>query len=230
MKTNYIKSLIIFAFGSVFAVGADGLADSTKKTTHQEDLPPDSADVGQISAEADLSRPRIVEVEDTNCQAANAVSIDSAQYGVVYYQLWQRMLPNSFTLYDTTIQFSPVAISRFDASAITYFATIYNKANKRDSLDLRNLPFSTDSSLARSYYIPRVDMEAIFCRYPNAQGIRAHMALTPLNFTHLNSVSSHMYLAPALNPHLDSIDGVNEVYDLTLPCPSTCGKSSIFDK
>jgi len=236
MKTNYIKSLIIFAFGSVFAVGADGLVDSTKKTTDQEDLHSNSNESGQIYGDADDGRPYLIEVRRTSvihhCDTATLhstlVNTASAQINVDHYRLWQRMLPQYFNLLGNTILFNPISISENDADTIRFYAELYNKANNRLPRDFTDLPFSNTAGLAHSYYIHHDDLEAIFCKFPEAKGIRATMALLPFQLTSADSTSSHMYLSPALSPFHDSL--VPQVYDLILPCPSTCGTPAIFGK
>lgn len=245
MNTMYVKAFLFFVLGGMCAGGPESPAeeDDVRNSGFEQSQPQN-----QIGAEHPdrgfETQPPMTSCDcvptgsavanlEINCEAAwdqaKKVSIETAQTLIAEYQLWLRMVPRNFSLFENMVVFDPIELNTQDLAEVMHIAEAYNASHDRSPYDFRGLPFATDSSLATSYYIPKADVMALFCNYPGAEGIRAHMALTTTSTHHPEKVSSHIFLAPAIDKHHDvPLDSVHCLMDLTMPCPNTCGGSDIL--
>jgi hypothetical protein len=249
----YLKLIACFALGGIIVGGVDHTNMSPSRTLNTHDLISDykpltlaqiqarsinvihertgfSGDAPRLttncycteSSKGNLTPPTV------NCdsawQKANKVSIGLAQQLVAEYEIWRQMVPKFYSLEGNTISFEPIELSQEMMEAAFDRSMQYNIAHHRPIDHVWHIPFSTDSSLARSYYIPKNDVMALFCKYPQAQGVRAHIAWFTESLWNADEMGSHIYLAPAISNTVDvPLNEVPCLFDLTMPCPSTCG-------
>ena len=167
--------------------------------------------------------------EASRTLSTNIVQEDvfSPQRNIYDYGL--RMVPDSIT-WDSNSNTITYTKKVLDETSDSILIRLFNEKHKGKN---RTFSFSNNSSLAKSYFIKKEDIDALSKILNNhdqnvdkpVNGVRVYMAAGNKN------EYSHVYLGPAYltekgannKNYYVQHNGANCLYDLTTPCPNACG-------
>lgn len=158
-------------------------------------------------------------------------TLDKAKEEIFMYEMGLQMVPQNYqwNSEEHIINYGPQTIEN------DTLIKIIDSLNHEAPL-LPETAFSSDNSLARSYFIHREDIKAMMAvldQYESSDvnGIRIYLAANSDTIE-----SSHVYIGPALsepeefvfkNYYLGNEDDPY-LYDLTTPCPNACDRDAEF--
>lgn len=210
MKTNYIKSISLIVLGGILALGISSLMK----------LNPDKT-ADQVESNTITKRtPNI----------SNRVDLDVAAEGISMYRLWLKYVPKTFQLEDSSLVFSNVVIPLGDRELVS---CLVDSIKTNLNINGSDIPFAPANSRDFAYFISKDDIQDAWDNTSDPEdvsGIRIYTAPKDLSAHDTSLVSTHVYVVATIgegnNDYIPSDEGNKYVYDLTAPCPASCGDTN----